>query len=89
MRFAAHESAVFAQFESAFGQIPGGGATHYLTRLMGRGRALEVLLRPATTTPTSLNGTAGSIEPCRRASSARSSGASPSASLDFPPPAYW
>jgi enoyl-CoA hydratase/carnithine racemase len=44
MRFAAHESAVFAQFESAFGQIPGGGATHYLTRLMGRGRALEVLL---------------------------------------------
>jgi enoyl-CoA hydratase/carnithine racemase len=44
MRFAARESAVFAQFESAFGQIPGGGATQYLTRLMGRARALEVLL---------------------------------------------
>ena len=44
MRFAAGESAVFAQFESAFGQIPGGGATQYLTRLMGRARALEVLL---------------------------------------------
>jgi enoyl-CoA hydratase/carnithine racemase len=44
MRFAARESAVFAQFESAFGQIPGGGATQYLTRLMGRSRALEVLL---------------------------------------------
>ena len=44
MRFAARESAVFAQFESAFGQIPGGGATQYLARLMGRGRALEVLL---------------------------------------------
>jgi enoyl-CoA hydratase/carnithine racemase len=44
MRFAARESAVFAQFESAFGQIPGGGATQYLTRVMGRARALEVLL---------------------------------------------
>ena len=44
MRFAARESAVFAQFESAFGQIPGGGATQYLTRLMGRARTLEVLL---------------------------------------------
>src|ERR1700712_2897709 len=44
MRFAARESAIFAQFESAFGQIPGGGATQYLTRIMGRARALEVLL---------------------------------------------
>ena len=44
MRFAARESATFAQFESAFGVIPGGGATQYLTRLMGRARALEVLL---------------------------------------------
>ena len=44
MRFAAQESAVLAQFESAFGQIPGGGATQYLTRIMGRARALEVLL---------------------------------------------
>ncbi|MFC9354020.1 enoyl-CoA hydratase/isomerase family protein [Arthrobacter sp. NPDC057013] len=44
LRFAALESAVFGQFESAFGQIPGGGATQYLARLMGRARALEVLL---------------------------------------------
>jgi enoyl-CoA hydratase/carnithine racemase len=44
MRFAARETAIFAQFESAFGQIPGGGATQYLTRLIGRARALEVLL---------------------------------------------
>jgi enoyl-CoA hydratase/carnithine racemase len=44
MRFAARETAIFAQFESAFGQIPGGGATQYLTRAMGRARALEVLL---------------------------------------------
>jgi enoyl-CoA hydratase/carnithine racemase len=44
MRFAARESAIFAQFESAFGLIPGGGATQHLVRLMGRARALEVLL---------------------------------------------
>ena len=44
MRFAARDRAIFAQFESAFGQIPGGGGTQYLTRLMGRARALEVLL---------------------------------------------
>jgi enoyl-CoA hydratase/carnithine racemase len=44
MRFAALESAIFCQFEPAFGQIPGGGAAQHLTRLMGRGRALEVML---------------------------------------------
>ena len=44
MRFAARETAIFAQFESAFGEIPGGGATQYLARVMGRARALEVLL---------------------------------------------
>jgi enoyl-CoA hydratase/carnithine racemase len=36
MRFAARESAIFAQFEPAFGLIPGGGATQHLVRLMGR-----------------------------------------------------
>jgi enoyl-CoA hydratase/carnithine racemase len=44
MRFAARETAIFAQFEPAFGQVPGGGATQHLTRLMGRARALEVML---------------------------------------------
>jgi len=44
MRFAARESAIFAQFEPAFGLVPGGGAAQHLTRLMGRGRALEVML---------------------------------------------
>ncbi len=44
MRFAARESAIFGQFEPAFGVLPGAGATQHLTRLMGRGRALEVLL---------------------------------------------
>ena len=44
MRFAARESAIFAQFEPALGVLPGGGAAQHLTRLMGRGRALEVML---------------------------------------------
>jgi enoyl-CoA hydratase/carnithine racemase len=44
MRFAARESAIFAQFEPAFGLLPGGGAAQHLTRLMGRARALEVML---------------------------------------------
>ena len=44
MRFAARESAIFGQFEPAFGLLPGGGASQHLTRLMGRGRALEVML---------------------------------------------
>ncbi|HME01839.1 MAG TPA: enoyl-CoA hydratase/isomerase family protein [Solirubrobacteraceae bacterium] len=44
MSFAARESAIFAQFEPALGTLPGGGAVQHLTRLMGRGRALEVML---------------------------------------------
>jgi enoyl-CoA hydratase/carnithine racemase len=44
MRFAARESAIFGQFEPSFGLVPGGGAAQHLTRLMGRGRALEVML---------------------------------------------
>jgi enoyl-CoA hydratase/carnithine racemase len=44
MRFAARESAIFCQFEPAFGEVPGGGGVQHLTRLMGRARALEVML---------------------------------------------
>ncbi len=44
MRFAARESAVFCQLEAAFGLMQGAGGIQHLTRLMGRGRALEVLL---------------------------------------------
>jgi enoyl-CoA hydratase/carnithine racemase len=44
MRFAARESAIFCQFEPAFGVLPGGGGVQHLTRLMGRARALEVML---------------------------------------------
>ena len=44
MRFAARESAIFSQLEPAFGQVPGGGGVQHLVRLMGRARALEVML---------------------------------------------
>jgi enoyl-CoA hydratase/carnithine racemase len=44
MRFASSESAIFSQFEPAFGQLPGAGGAQHLTRLMGRARALEVML---------------------------------------------
>jgi enoyl-CoA hydratase/carnithine racemase len=44
MRFAARESAIFGQFELAFGVIPGAGGAQHLARLMGRARALEVML---------------------------------------------
>jgi enoyl-CoA hydratase/carnithine racemase len=47
MRFAARESAIFGQFEPAFGVIPGAGGAQHLARLMGRGRALEVMLSAA------------------------------------------
>jgi enoyl-CoA hydratase/carnithine racemase len=44
LRFAARENMVLGQFEVAAGVVPGGGATARLSRLIGRGRALEVLL---------------------------------------------
>jgi enoyl-CoA hydratase/carnithine racemase len=44
MRFAARETAIFSQPEPAFGVVPGAGGIQHLTRLVGRGRALEVML---------------------------------------------
>jgi enoyl-CoA hydratase/carnithine racemase len=44
MRFAARESAIFSQPEQGFGLIPGAGGIQHLTRLIGRARALEVML---------------------------------------------
>ena len=44
MRFAALGRAVLSQPEVAVGIIPGGSGTQRLPRLMGRGRALEVVL---------------------------------------------
>jgi enoyl-CoA hydratase/carnithine racemase len=44
MCFAAVGRAIFGQPEAAIGLVPGGGSTQRLPRLIGRGRALEVLV---------------------------------------------
>ena len=44
MRFASREHAVFGQIEAGFGAVPGAGGIQHLTRLLGRGRAMEVIL---------------------------------------------
>jgi enoyl-CoA hydratase/carnithine racemase len=44
MRFAARDKARFAQPEVAIGIVPGAGGTQRLPRLVGRARALEVVL---------------------------------------------
>src|SRR5438874_1370511 len=44
MRFASREKPILSQFEVGAGLVPGGGPMARLPRLIGRGRALEVLL---------------------------------------------
>ena len=44
IRFASREKAVLGQFEVGLGAVPGGGPMARLPRLVGRGRALEILL---------------------------------------------
>jgi enoyl-CoA hydratase/carnithine racemase len=44
MRFASREKAMLSQFEIGAGFVPGGGPMARLPHLMGRGRALEVLM---------------------------------------------
>src|SRR3984885_921071 len=44
MRFASRKSALFGQPEVGVGLIPGGGALEWLPRLLGRSRALEIVL---------------------------------------------
>lgn len=44
MRFASLEKAIFGQPEVGSGLLPGAGGTQWLPALMGRGRALEVIL---------------------------------------------
>jgi enoyl-CoA hydratase/carnithine racemase len=44
MRFASRQKAILSQWEVGAGLVPGGGPMARLPRLMGRGRALEVLL---------------------------------------------
>ncbi|MDA9451176.1 MULTISPECIES: enoyl-CoA hydratase/isomerase family protein [unclassified Bradyrhizobium] len=44
VRFASREKAVLGQFEVGGGAVPGGGPMARLSRLVGRGRALEILV---------------------------------------------
>jgi enoyl-CoA hydratase/carnithine racemase len=44
VRFASKERAVLGQFEVGGGAVPGGGPMARLSRLVGRGRALEILV---------------------------------------------
>lgn len=44
MRFASRENAILSQWEVGAGLVPGGGPMARLPRLVGRGRALEILL---------------------------------------------
>ena len=44
MRFASRQNALFGQPEVGTGLIPGGGALEWLPRLVGRSRALEIVL---------------------------------------------
>lgn len=44
LRFASREKAIFGQPEVGFGLIPGGGALRRLPMLVGRARALEIVL---------------------------------------------
>jgi len=44
MRFASRQSAVFGNPEIGVGLVPGGGALEWLPRLVGRSRALEIVI---------------------------------------------
>jgi enoyl-CoA hydratase/carnithine racemase len=44
LRFASRENTLLGQFEVGAGVVPGGGPMARLSRLVGRGRALEILL---------------------------------------------
>lgn len=44
LRFASREKAILSQFEVGAGFVPGGGPMAWLPRLVGRGRALEILV---------------------------------------------
>lgn len=44
MRFATREGAIFGQMEASLGVVPGAGAVQHLSRMIGRGRTMEVVL---------------------------------------------
>jgi len=67
----AGDKAILARFEVATGVVPGGGPMARLPRLIGRGRALEVLLVGEISTPRWPSVTATSTGSCRTTSSRR------------------
>jgi enoyl-CoA hydratase/carnithine racemase len=50
LRFAVRGRAVFNQFETGLGILPAGSGSQHLPRLLGRGRALEVILGQSAST---------------------------------------
>ena len=66
MRFASRETAALGQPEVGIGAPPGAGAIQHLTRLLGRGRALEAVLTSADLMPNPPNATDGSTARARR-----------------------
>jgi enoyl-CoA hydratase/carnithine racemase len=94
MRFASREKAVLSQWEVGAGLVPGGGPMARLPRLIGRGRALEVLLAADDINPSSPSSTATSIAPFLTPSSTVSSmrwrcGSLLSTSRRLPKPSVW
>ena len=67
----AGDKAILARFEVATGVVPGGGPMARLPRLIGRGRALEVLLVGEISTPRWPSVRATSTGSCRTTSSRR------------------
>ena len=63
LRFASREKAVFGQPEVGAGVFPGGGALERLPLLVGRARALEIILGSDDLTPRLRRSMAGSIAP--------------------------
>ena len=75
-----------AEMAKWFGVLPGGGAAQHLARIMGRARALEVMLSAGITRRSWLNDTGGSIERCLPLHSVTSSDRSLTGSPAFRPP---
>ena len=84
----ARELAVFSQPETGFGLIPGAGGIQHLSRLMGRGRTLEVMLSAEDYDAEFAEKMAGSIGRCPLWRSATSSDRSRIASRVFRPAAW-
>src|SRR6266516_907092 len=71
MRFASREKAILSQWEVGAGLVPGGGPMARLPRLIGRGRALEVLLSADDIDGELAERYGSAIDPCRTPDSIR------------------